>query len=429
MGLLEAEEWVILMNQEISWAKELSQYTEYVSPADHVQEKTTSLTTIRSHLQEKGFKVLEVPEAATLMMKGGCFIQTSSMTFSQAVKFQISLMQMQMNLEDIFIDVAINSGFPWVVLMDRGIMDGSAYCTPQVWKAILNETGWTTIQLRDRRYDVVCHLVTAADGAVEFYGKNNEARYESIEQAMDIDYKLIKAWTGHPHFKIIDNSIEDGFKGKIQSLIKSVEKYLGLPEMAHVQRKFLLIHDEDGRFIFDEPNSLKRETFDVEEVYLVKPNKDCLECKVRSRGKEDSFTYIQETRSIIKGEEIIMKRQITAREYIQLLDQKDLSMKQIDKKRHCFIFKNQNFVVDVFSNIEGRPAIMRIETHEKSDKVVIPPFVKVLREVTEDKKYSTYTMAQKDYDMPNEDILKTIIDAPNMSKKNSISLGEYKVYE
>lgn len=74
--------------------------------------KTTSLTTIRSHLQEKGFKVLEVPEAATLMMKGGCFIQTSSMTFSQAVKFQISLMQMQMNLEDIFIDVAINSGFP-----------------------------------------------------------------------------------------------------------------------------------------------------------------------------------------------------------------------------------------------------------------------------------------------------------------------------
>lgn len=33
--------------------------------------KTTSLTTIRSHLQEKGFKVLEVPEAATLMMKGG----------------------------------------------------------------------------------------------------------------------------------------------------------------------------------------------------------------------------------------------------------------------------------------------------------------------------------------------------------------------
>ena len=390
--------------------------------------KTTSLTTIRSHLQEKGFKVLEVPEAATWMMKGGCFIQTSSMTFSQAVKFQISLMQLQMSLEDIFIDVAINSGYPCVVLMDRGVMDGSAYCTPQVWKAILNETGWTTIQLRDRRYDVVCHLVTAADGAEEFYGKNNEARYESVEQAKDIDYKLIKAWTGHPHFKIIDNSKSDGFKGKIQNLIMSVEKYLGLPEMAHVQKKFLLKHDEDGRFIFNEPDNLKRETFEVEEVYLLKPNKECIECKIRSRGKEDSFTYIQETRSIINGEEIIMKRQITAREYIQLLDQKDGSMKQIDKKRHCFIFKNQNFVVDVFSDIEGRPTILRIETHEKSDEVEIPPFVKVLREVTDDKEYATYEMAQKKYEMPNEDILNTTIDVPYI-KKNSISLGEMKINE
>jgi len=36
--------------------------------------KTTALTTITDHLTQKGFKVLIVPEAATLMMKGGCFI-------------------------------------------------------------------------------------------------------------------------------------------------------------------------------------------------------------------------------------------------------------------------------------------------------------------------------------------------------------------
>jgi predicted ATPase len=133
--------------------------------------KTTSLTTIRTELQERGFMVLEVPEAATLMMKGGCFIQTSTMSFSQAVKFQISLMQMQMHLEDVFLDIAINSGQRCVVVMDRGVMDGSAYTSVKIWKAILNETGWTTIQLRDRRYDGVIHLVTSADGAEEFYGK------------------------------------------------------------------------------------------------------------------------------------------------------------------------------------------------------------------------------------------------------------------
>lgn len=41
-------------------------------------------------------------------------------------------------------------------------MDGSAYTTDEVWQAILDETGWSTIQLRDRRYEAVVHMITAA---------------------------------------------------------------------------------------------------------------------------------------------------------------------------------------------------------------------------------------------------------------------------
>ncbi len=63
-------------------------------------------------------------------------------------------------------------------------MDGSAYTDENVWQAILDETGWSTMQLRDRRYEAVLHLVTAAQGAEEFFtNSNNEARYESIEEA------------------------------------------------------------------------------------------------------------------------------------------------------------------------------------------------------------------------------------------------------
>ena len=39
---------------------------------------------------------------------------------------------------------------------------------------------------------------------------NNEARYESIEEAIELDRKLINAWVGHPHMSIIDNR-EQGF--------------------------------------------------------------------------------------------------------------------------------------------------------------------------------------------------------------------------
>ena len=134
-------------------------------------------------------------------------IQTPKMTFSNAVKFQISLMKLQMNLEDIFVEIAQSGDTPTIILCDRGVMDGSAYCNENVWQAILDESGWSTIQLRDRRYEAVIHLVSAADGAEEFYtNSNNQARYESIKEAIELDKKLINAWVGHPHFSIIHNS-------------------------------------------------------------------------------------------------------------------------------------------------------------------------------------------------------------------------------
>ena len=107
--------------------------------------KTTALATLSLHLKQIGYRVLQVPEAATILMKGGALIQTPKMLFSNAVKFQISLMKLQMNLEDIFVEIAQSSDTPTIILCDRGVMDGSAYTNDDVWQAILDETGWSTI--------------------------------------------------------------------------------------------------------------------------------------------------------------------------------------------------------------------------------------------------------------------------------------------
>ena len=86
------------------------------------------------------------------------------------------------------------------------------------------------------------HLVTAANGAAEFYtGENNEARYETIEEAIELDKKLINSWTGHPHLSIIDNRKASGFNEKINSCINSVYKVIGLPTDTTYHKKFLLI--------------------------------------------------------------------------------------------------------------------------------------------------------------------------------------------
>jgi putative protein kinase ArgK-like GTPase of G3E family len=47
--------------------------------------KTTALSELSEGLFQMGFKVLLVPEAATVMKKGGALIQTSKMSFADAV--------------------------------------------------------------------------------------------------------------------------------------------------------------------------------------------------------------------------------------------------------------------------------------------------------------------------------------------------------
>jgi len=107
--------------------------------------KTTALATLTQVLTQLGFRVLLVPEAATMLMKGGAMIQTHKLSLHDAVKFQINVMRAQMAFEDIFIDIALNCDQKCVIICDRGVMDGSAYTDSNVWQALLDETAWNTI--------------------------------------------------------------------------------------------------------------------------------------------------------------------------------------------------------------------------------------------------------------------------------------------
>lgn len=51
-------------------------------------------------------------------------------------------------------------------------------------------------------------------------------------------------------------------------------------------------------------------------------------------------------------------------------------------------------MVETFCNVDGAPSLLRIETTKEEKEIKIPPFVKVLKEVTEDNSYASSTMAQ-----------------------------------
>ncbi len=104
--------------------------------------------------------------------------------------------------------MAASCGEESLILCDRGVMDGKAYISESTWQALLDEVGLSVVHLRDRRYETVIHMVTAADGAEKFYdNESNEARYETVALAKTVDENIQRAWTGRLRQRVPDRCV------------------------------------------------------------------------------------------------------------------------------------------------------------------------------------------------------------------------------
>lgn len=136
-------------------------------------------------------------------------------------------------------------------------------------------------------------MVTAAKGAVEFYTTaNNTARTETVEQASELDDKLISAWTGHPHLRIIDNSGD--FQSKMKKLISEIAAFLGEPEPYEIERKFLIEYP-DIEVLSKLTNCKKVE---IIQTYLKSEADE--EVRIRQRGYCSNYIYFETRKKSIR---------------------------------------------------------------------------------------------------------------------------------
>lgn len=345
--------------------------------------KTTSLAKISDRLQSLGFNVLVVPETATMMILGGLPLKSDNPSIS--LQMQSLLLKTQIHLERTFTKAAELSDKPSVILCDRGVMDGSAFMSPEMWQTILDENEWSLVGLRDKHYDAVIHLVTAAIGAGYFYTlENNLARSESPEQAAQIDEKIQEVWLGHPHLRVIDNSGPD-FADKIRRVIAAVCNVVGVPEPIENERKFLVSHVEDY--------PVKKEVVTIEQTYLKTDNETV--ARVRKRGQHGSFTYTHTIKKRLNGSKSLEKeRRITGQEYLYLLNQADPDFRPIRKTRTCFLWGNQYFELDCFLGSNGL-TILEAEIEEIKNDLAIPPWISIDREVTNEKAFHNEELCRK----------------------------------
>ena len=272
-----------------------------------------------------------------------------------------------------------------LIVCDRGLLDGKAYTKKSEFLEILKYVNKNEVELRDS-YDAVFHLVTAAKGAEQFYTtSNNTARTETLEEAAKIDDKLIDAWTGHPHFRVITNNTD--FDGKIKNLIAEISSLLGEPEPYEIERKFLIKYP-DIKWLESISNCQK---IDIIQTYLI--SREDEEVRVRQRGYNGNYIYTKTTKRNVNGiKRIEIEKRLSQDEYLRLLMDADTSKQQIRKTRYCLTYKNQYFEIDVFPFWKN-VAIAEIELKDENTKIEFPNELKVIREVTEDENFKNAKLA------------------------------------
>ncbi|MGM9803281.1 MAG: AAA family ATPase [Muribaculaceae bacterium] len=346
--------------------------------------KTTALVRVIEQFSNLGYKVFTLPEVPTMFTQAGMNYLTQNKDFF--FEGEKATLEIQLALEDKFMRMAQACTEPCVIICDRGTLDISAYMAPEMWNTITSSVGVDTAGLRSR-YDAVLHLVSAADGAEQFYTTSNNAqRLEKADEAglkiaRELDKKVIRAWSGHPHLRVINNN--EDFDRKLNRVLKEISNVLGLPQPIEEERKYIV------ELIGEVPDCIES---DITQTYLV-ADPDC-EVRLRRRGWNGKYVNVHLTKKKISDkEELVTERQVNNNLYRSLLQQADPYRRTIKKLRKSFIWKGQFFELDTYLEPIGNLMILETKGIARHEDVKFPPFLRVIEDITGNKKYYNYNLA------------------------------------
>lgn len=156
-----------------------------------------------------------------------------------------------------------------------------------------------------------------------------------------------------------------------------------------IERKFLIEYP-DVNELEAYPESTKNE---ISQTYLL--TDDGFTSRVRKRTTKGVTKYIfTEKKRVNYVKCIENEREITKEEYNDLLKRADPERRTIEKTRYCLPYGERVVEIDIYPFWTDR-AIAEVEMEDESERVRLPGFIKVIREVTAEKAYKNVALAKE----------------------------------
>lgn len=346
--------------------------------------KTTLISRIlKEFKQEDGWRVITIPETATELISG--FGIKPFGNCMSMLKFQDFVIADQIHKEKLALWAAeVVPEEDVLVIYDRALMDDKAYISDEEFAATLAGFDGRTEKTVLAGYDAVLHLVTCAKGAEFAYDLGNEARTESIEYAREMDDRTLRAWSGHPNLRIIDNAIN--FEDKINRAIREIYRIVGQPEPMVRKRKYL-ISMPDMETLAERYAAV---SIDMVQTYLCMTN-PCIERRVRRQKHGGEYMYFYTEKHIRPdGTKWDTEKPITEKDYNRYLLEADPELQSVDKTKYRFVYDSCRFEIDVYPFSADKAVMFR---YSENDEAAIPPEIRVIREVTGDPDYKNKQLA------------------------------------
>lgn len=183
--------------------------------------KTASLPLIKQALREKGWRLLILPEIATMFYSGG--IDDVGYLADQRrevyARMQQTFAAAQLALRDQYRRLAASFAEPAIVINDRTELDLSVYLTEAETEAAFAACQTTREQLLDS-YDAVIYLRSGA-GTVDQLENNVFRRESDVAAAHDACARTLAVYQGHPRLTVIEQN--PSFVAKVQQTIDEID--------------------------------------------------------------------------------------------------------------------------------------------------------------------------------------------------------------
>ena len=130
---------------------------------------------------------------------------------------------------------------------------------------------------------------------------------------------------------------------------------------------------------------------EITQTYLCAPPGTTLRVRKRVTDGVPAW-YRTEKRKLSDRTRIELETELREEEYTRLLENAEPGLRTISKRRYLIPWEGRTFELDVFPFWTDR-AFLEIELESEDAEFTLPPFLTVVREVTEDRRYTNRALA------------------------------------